>query len=113
MLKGEVIDATYISKKALLKFVAEQIAEAKEQGVLFSLHMKATMMKVSDPIIFGHVVKVFFQEVFDKHRDVLEQIGANANDGLGAVIAQLNALPAEEKQEIMEGINSFTSCILS
>lgn len=102
--EGEVIDATYLSKKALLSFLKEQIQDAKEQGVLFSLHMKATMMKVSDPIIFGHAVKTFFEDVFQKHADKLSKIGANANDGLGNVIAQLDELSAEEKTEVLADI---------
>jgi len=106
LLKGEVIDATYLSKNALLSFINEQIEDAKNQGVLFSLHMKATMMKVSDPIIFGHVVKVFFKDVFEKHADALNQIGVNANDGFGSVIAQLDSLPAAKKEEILGDINT-------
>ena len=102
--KGEVIDATYLSKKALLSFLKEQIQDAKEQGILFSLHMKATMMKVSDPIIFGHAVKVFFEDVFEKHNDKFAKIGANANDGLGNVIAELDELSAEEKTEVLADI---------
>lgn len=103
---GEVIDATFMSKKALVSFLESQIAEAKAQGVLFSLHMKATMMKVSDPIIFGHAVKAFFRSIFSEHGEKLKSIGANPNDGLGNVIAQLDLLPASEKEQIIKEINS-------
>ncbi len=78
LLEGEIIDATVLNKKALIAFLKEQVADAKESGVLLSLHLKATMMKVSDPIIFGHAVEVFFADVFNKHRDTFEAIGINA-----------------------------------
>ena len=82
LLAGEVIDSSFMSKNAFVDFLKAQVAEAKEQDVLFSIHLKATMMKVSDPILFGHAVKVFFADVFDKHGDTLEQAGANPNNGL-------------------------------
>ena len=82
---GEVVDATFMRRTALRAFLAEQIADAKEKGVLFSLHLKATMMKVSDPIIFGQAVEVFFADVFDKHTDVFDKLGVNPNNGLGDV----------------------------
>ncbi len=97
---GEVVDATFMSKKALTKFLAEQIDEAKEQGVLFSLHMKATMMKVSDPIIFGHCVKVFYKDVIEKHADTIKELGVNFNNGLGDLYAKIEKLPADKKAEI-------------
>lgn len=100
VLKGEVIDGTFMSKKALLKFLKEQIAEAKEQGVLFSLHMKATMMKVSDPIIFGHAVEAFFSDVFEKYATELKEAGADATSGLGSVLNAINNLPEDKKQAI-------------
>ena len=103
---GEVIDSTRMSCATLQSFLAAQIAEAKEQGILFSLHMKATMMKVSDPIIFGHAVKAFFKTVFDKHADALEEAGANPNNGLGNVLASLENLPAEKKAEIEADIQA-------
>ena len=83
VIAGEVIDSTVMNVAALRTFLAEQIADAKAQGVLFSLHLKATMMKVSDPIMFGHAVEVFFADVFDQHGDVLAAAGANPRDGLG------------------------------
>ncbi|MBW2961480.1 NADP-dependent isocitrate dehydrogenase [Mesonia aestuariivivens] len=100
VLEGEVIDGTFMSTKALVKFLKEQIAEAKEQGVLFSLHMKATMMKVSDPIIFGRAVEVFFADVFEKYAKELKEVGADATSGLGAVLNAIDHLPADKKTAI-------------
>ena len=97
---GEVIDATFMSKAALTAFLAEQVAAAKAEGVLFSLHMKATMMKVSDPIIFGHAVKVFFKELLEKHAATLDALGVNPNNGLGDLIAKIESLPADQKAGI-------------
>lgn len=99
--KGEVIDGTFLSKNQLLDFLAQEIKDAKEQGVLFSLHMKATMMKVSDPIIFGHAVRVFFQDVFDKHGATLDELGVDVNNGLGDLVNKIQHLP-EEKRSIIE-----------
>ncbi len=106
VLAGEIIDATVMSKKALLAFLSEQIKDAKDKGVLFSLHLKATMMKVSDPIIFGHAVKVFFSELFEKHADAFEEVGVDVNNGLGDLINKLSELPAEKRTEIMVDIES-------
>ncbi len=96
----EIVDATVMSKKSLLSFLEDQINDAKESGVLFSLHMKATMMKVSDPIIFGHAVRIFFKDVFEKHHKALSSVGVDANNGLGNLLANLNELPTDLKQEI-------------
>jgi isocitrate dehydrogenase len=96
----EIIDAAVMSKKALLAFLEEQVADAKANGTLFSLHMKATMMKVSDPIIFGHAVRVFFKDVFEKHGETLQSIGVDVNNGLGNLLSSLNDLPAYKKAEI-------------
>jgi isocitrate dehydrogenase len=104
LLAGEVIDATVMSKRALREFLAAQIADAKDQGVLFSLHLKATMMKVSDPIIFGHAVEVFFPEVFAQHGAALEAAGVSANDGLGALLGALQSMGPEERAAIEAGI---------
>ncbi|WP_283641419.1 NADP-dependent isocitrate dehydrogenase [Mesonia mobilis] len=104
VLEGEVIDGTFMSTKALVKFLKEQIAEAKEQGVLFSLHMKATMMKVSDPIIFGHAVKAFFGDVFEKYGTELKEAGADPNSGLGDVLSAIEKLPADKKSAIKADI---------
>lgn len=106
VLAGEIIDATVMSKKALLAFLSEQIKDAKDKGVLFSLHLKATMMKVSDPIIFGHAVKVFFSELFEKHADAFKEVGVDVNNGLGDLINKLSELPAEKRTEIMVDIES-------
>ncbi|MBN1406300.1 MAG: NADP-dependent isocitrate dehydrogenase [Calditrichaceae bacterium] len=100
LLAGEVLDSTFMNVKALRKFYAEQIEEAKKDGVLLSLHLKATMMKVSDPIMFGHCVSVYYKDVLDKHADVLKEIGANVNFGLMDVLDKLNKLPAAKKTEI-------------
>jgi isocitrate dehydrogenase len=97
---GEVVDATFMSKKALTKFFEGQIEEAKKQGILFSLHMKATMMKVSDPIIFGHCVKVFYKDVIEKHAQVIADLGVNFNNGLGDLYAKIKNLPDAQKAEI-------------
>jgi len=103
---GEVIDSSVMSKKALVSFLEEQVAEAKEQDVLFSLHMKATMMKVSDPIIFGHGVKVFFKDVFAKHAPALEQAGVNVNNGFGNLISSLDDIPQDVREAIEADIKA-------
>ena len=97
---GEIIDATVMSKKALLAFLSEQVADAKAKGVLFSLHMKATMMKVSDPIIFGHAVKVFFAPLFEKYGEQLAAIGVNVNNGFGNLLSNLDKLNAAERAAV-------------
>lgn len=98
--EGEVLDASVMSQKALRAFLKQAITDAKEQGVLFSLHMKATMMKVSDPIIFGNAVEVFFADVFAKHAATFAEIGVNVNNGLGDVYSKLSKLPADKQAEI-------------
>ena len=97
---SEVVDGTFLSKKALVEFLEAQVEDARNEGVLFSLHLKATMMKVSDPIIFGHGVRVFFAEVFDKYGDQLEAAGANPNNGWGNVLAAIETLPADVQADI-------------
>ncbi|ACR14526.1 NADP-dependent isocitrate dehydrogenase [Teredinibacter turnerae] len=97
---SEIIDSSVLSKTALTAFLAEQIEDAKAQDVLFSLHMKATMMKVSDPIIFGHAVKVFYNSVFDKHAATFAELGVDANNGVGDVYAKIAALPDDKRAEI-------------
>ena len=104
LLAGEVIDATVMSKKALLEFLKEQIEDAKAKGVLFSIHLKATMMKVSDPIIFGHAVKVFFEDVFQKHGDKLASVGFDAKNGLADLFSSINELPEAERSEVESDI---------
>ena len=106
LLAGEIIDATLMSKKALLSFLEAQIKDAKEKNVLFSLHMKATMMKVSDPIIFGHAVSVFFKNVFNKYGSELKRLNVNVNNGFGDLITKIEALPVSEKSNIDSEIAS-------
>ena len=106
LLEGEIFDGTYMSKEALLAFLREQVGDAKALGVLFSLHMKATMMKVSDPIIFGHAVRVFYADVFEKHGAILEELGANPNDGFGEIAARIESLPADKRSEIEADIQA-------
>ncbi|MDY8138301.1 NADP-dependent isocitrate dehydrogenase [Aquimarina sp. 2201CG5-10] len=106
LLEGEVIDATVMSKKALIAFLEEQVADAKEKNLLFSLHMKATMMKVSDPIIFGHAVEVYFKDVFEKHSAALEEIGVEVNNGFGDLINKLKKLPDAKRTEIEADIQA-------
>ncbi|MAD96042.1 MAG: isocitrate dehydrogenase (NADP(+)) [Flavobacteriaceae bacterium] len=105
LLEGEIIDGTFMSKKSLLAFLEEEINKAKTDNLLLSLHMKATMMKVSDPIIFGHAVKNYFKEVFEKYGAQLEKVGADANNGLGNILANLDELDAATKQAVLADIN--------
>src|SRR5690606_17225820 len=100
--EGEIIDATVMSKKALLEFLETQIKDAKEKDLLFSLHMKATMMKVSDPIIFGHAIRVFFKDVFDKHEETFKANGGNPNSGLGDLVSSLSQLDDRDKKAEIE-----------
>ena len=106
LLEGEILDGTFMSKKSLLAFLREQIGDAQSLGVLFSLHMKATMMKVSDPIIFGHAVRVFFANVFEKHAATLAELGANPNDGFGEIVDRIEGLPADKRAEIEADIKA-------
>ncbi len=106
LLAGEILDSTKLSKAALVKFLGEQIAEAKAQGVLFSLHMKATMMKVSDPIIFGLCVEVFFKDVLEKHAATISELGVNFTNGFGDLLAKIETLPADKKAEIEADIEA-------
>ncbi len=103
---GEVIDGTFMSKAALVSFLDEQMEDAKKRGVLFSIHLKATMMKVSDPIIFGYAVRTFFREVFDKHAAVFKEIGVDPNNGLGDLYAKIKSLPAAKGKEIEADIQA-------
>lgn len=102
--KGDILDGTFMSVKALRTFLREQIQAAKEQNVLFSIHMKATMMKVSDPIIFGHAVDVFFNEVFQDHSSLLDKINFNPNNGLGDLYNNINELSSEEQLVLQEAL---------
>jgi len=104
--EGEIIDATVMSKKSLLDFFTKQVEDAKSENVLFSLHMKGTMMKVSDPIIFGHAVKIFFKDVFKKHSKTLNDLGVNVNSGLGNLLQRIQELPEDICKEIEADINA-------
>ncbi len=104
--KGEILDGTFMSVKALRKFYAEQIEDAKRTGLLLSLHLKATMMKVSDPVMFGHAVSVFFKDVFEKHAGIFKTLGISPNMGLGDLYKKIQGLPAEKKAEIEADIKA-------
>ncbi|MCX8229170.1 MAG: NADP-dependent isocitrate dehydrogenase [Planctomycetota bacterium] len=106
LLDGEVVDASTMSVSSLRAFYAEQIKQAKADGVLLSLHLKATMMKVSDPILFGHCVSIFFVDALEKHADALAEIGANVNFGLADVLNKMDRLPAEKKAEVEADIQA-------
>jgi len=106
LIEGEVLDSSRMNVTALQNFYEACIKEAQEKDVLLSLHLKATMMKISDPILFGHCVKVYFKEVFDKHGQTLKEIGANPNYGLGDILDKLDKLPAEKKSEIEADIDA-------
>ncbi|HBK72414.1 MAG TPA: NADP-dependent isocitrate dehydrogenase [Flavobacteriaceae bacterium] len=106
LLKGEIIDSTILSKKALLLFLEEQFTDAKNKNLLLSLHMKATMMKVSDPIIFGHAVRIFFANVFEKHAALFDEIGVNVNNGFGNLLSKLQELPEAKRKEIEADIQT-------
>lgn len=97
---GEILDATFLSRKAYVSFLEKEIAKAKADGVLFSVHLKATMMKVSDPILFGHVVKVFFKDLIAKHAATIKDLGVDFNNGFGDLIAKIQSLPADKKAEV-------------
>jgi isocitrate dehydrogenase len=103
---GEVLDATFMSVKALRTFLEEQIEDAKKQGVLFSLHMKATMMKISDPKIFGHAVTVFYKDVFEKHGETLKKLGVDPDNGLGDVYSKIKSLPEDQRKAIEADIQA-------
>jgi isocitrate dehydrogenase len=107
LLEGEIIDSMYMSKKALCKFYEDEIQDAYETRVMFSLHVKATMMKVSHPIVFGHAVKIFYKTAFDKHGELFKQLGVNANNGLSSVYEKIATLPSSKREEI---INDLHAC---
>ena len=103
---GEVFDSTFMSRRQLVEFLQQQVDETRQSGVLFSLHLKATMMKVSDPIIFGHAVRVFFKDVFAKHGALLEELGVNPNDGFGDVVRKVASLPEAQRAQIEADIRA-------
>ncbi len=106
LLPGEIIDASVMNVRALRRFYADQIQDAKESGLLLSLHLKATMMKVSDPVMFGHAVTVFYKDVFEKHAAVIKELGVNVNNGLGDLYAKIQKLPESERAVIEADINA-------
>ncbi|WP_158973418.1 NADP-dependent isocitrate dehydrogenase [Cellulophaga sp. L1A9] len=106
LLEGEIIDATVLGKTALINFLKKEIKDAKEKGVLLSVHLKATMMKVSDPIIFGHVVETYFEAVFSKYADTFKELGVSANNGLESLLNKLNSLPEAKHKEILSAIEN-------
>jgi len=106
LLAGEIIDAAVMSKRALASFIDAQIADAKQQGVLFSVHLKATMMKVSDPIMFGVVISEFYKDVLDKHAALLKQVGFNPNNGIGDLYARIASLPEAQQAQIKADIDA-------
>ncbi len=103
---GEVIDATFMSRRVLREFIEQQIEDAKKQGVLFSVHLKATMMKVSDPKIFGHVVSVYYKDVFEKYKDVFQKLGVDPDNGLGDLYAKITALPDDQRKAVEADIQA-------
>jgi isocitrate dehydrogenase len=103
---GEIIDAAVMRRGALLDFLAAQVRDAREQGVLFSVHLKATMMKVSDPIIFGHAVRTYFEELFEAHGETLRELGVDANDGMSSLVDALDALPADTRDAILADVEA-------
>ncbi len=115
LLEGEVVDASVMNVAALRKFYAQQIEAAKNDGVLLSLHLKATMMKVSDPVMFGHCVSVFYKDVFAKYASILKELGTNVNNGLGDLYAKIQSLPAAQQAEIEADIQALytTQCALA
>ncbi len=106
LLEGEIIDSMYMSKKALCDFYEEQMEDARETGVMFSLHVKATMMKISHPIVFGHAVKVFYKELFEKYGDLFNKLGVNPNNGISSVYEKIQSLPASFREEIERDIHA-------
>ena len=104
--EGDIIDSMFMSKKALCDFFEEEIQDAYETGVMFSLHVKATMMKVSHPIVFGHAVKVFYKEAFAKHQAVLDELGVNVNNGMSDLYSKIESLPASQREEIIQDIHA-------
>jgi isocitrate dehydrogenase len=107
LLEGEIIDSMFMSKKALCKFYEDEIQDAYETRVMFSLHVKATMMKVSHPIVFGHAVKIFYKTAFEKHGELFKQLGVNPNNGLSSVYEKIATLPSSKREEI---INDLHAC---
>ncbi|MGV8893930.1 MAG: NADP-dependent isocitrate dehydrogenase [Burkholderiaceae bacterium] len=106
LLGGEIIDSMYMSKKALCKFYEDQMEDARETGVMFSLHVKATMMKISHPIVFGHAVKIFYKDAFAKHGKLFDELGVNVNNGLSSVYDKIASLPESKRDEIIKDLHA-------
>ena len=106
LLKGEIIDSMFMSKKALCEFLEEQMEDARETGVMFSFHVKATMMKVSHPIVFGHAVKIYYKDLFEKHGKLFDELGVNPNDGLSSVYEHIEKLPESMREEIITDMHA-------
>ncbi|MDP3086251.1 MAG: NADP-dependent isocitrate dehydrogenase, partial [Rubrivivax sp.] len=106
LLAGEIIDSMFMSKKALCEFYEEQMEDARQTGVMFSLHVKATMMKVSHPIVFGHAVKIFYKEAFAKHAKLFEELGVNVNNGLANLYDKLETLPTSKREEVIRDLHA-------
>ncbi len=106
LLQDEIIDSMYMSKKALCKFYEDQIEDARKTGVMLSFHVKATMMKVSHPIVFGHMVKIFYKEAFEKHAKLFAELGVNANNGLSSVYEKISTLPESKREEIIKDLHA-------
>ncbi|MCH2154157.1 MAG: NADP-dependent isocitrate dehydrogenase [Phycisphaerales bacterium] len=107
LLAGEVLDATFMSRKALMAFLEAEIADARDKGILFSLHMKATMMKVSDPIIFGYAVKAYFSDLYAKHGELFESLGVDVRNGFGDLVGRIQSLPEDQRQAIEADIEAI------
>ena len=105
LLEGEVVDGMFMSKKALVKFFEDAIEDCEKTGVMFSLHVKATMMKISHPIVFGHAVKVYYRELFEKYGDLFDEIGVNPNNGLSSVLEKIKQLPESKQEQIQEDLH--------
>ncbi|MGA9358979.1 MAG: NADP-dependent isocitrate dehydrogenase, partial [Mycobacterium sp.] len=106
LLEGDIIDSMFMSKKALCAFYEEQMEDAYETGVMFSLHVKATMMKVSHPIVFGHAVKIFYKDAFAKHQELFDELGVNVNNGLVDLYNKIESLPASQRDEIIRDLHA-------
>jgi isocitrate dehydrogenase len=106
LLEGEIIDSMFMSKNALCKFYEEEMEDARETGVMFSLHVKATMMKVSHPIVFGHAVKIFYKDAFAKHGKLFDELGVNVNNGLSSIYDKIESLPTSKREEIIKDLHA-------
>src|SRR6185312_13428463 len=103
---GEIIDSMFMSRKALCAFYEREIEDARKSGVMFSLHVKATMMKVSHPIVFGHCVRIFYKEAFEKHAKLFERLGVNVNNGMVDLYTKLEKLPESEREEVLADLHA-------